>query len=265
MGTQVGIPTSLGRACADCFRSQLRRLGFASSERARPASASLTLTSLPANDPPNRIFLFGADSPVRYWALTARLTTPKIPTLTPNREPDMYSPVACSSDCFDLLHHGGDTNVFLLRSKVLLCGTFALAFASTLAFGQGVSAPASAQISGVLAAKSQFTDAQKKIDSNLVFAAKVARGELAGSVFGGALRAVATDAAGLVTVDIQGTAVNIVAQVTALGSGVKVGVLSNSANATRVAALIVSRDLSPSTTVLAGQGGAATDDDKAPL
>jgi hypothetical protein len=46
------------------------------------------------------------------------------------------------------------------------------------------------------------------------------------------------------------------------GSGIRVGVLSDSASAGRVAALIVSSDLGPSTTVLPGQAGPASGTDE---
>jgi hypothetical protein len=219
-------------------------------------------------------------------------------------------------------------NICFTTRRRLLGGALALSLTSGLALGQTVSTAATAQISGVLSAKSQFTAAQKKIDSNLVFAAMAARGQLAGSSFAAAVPAVPTDAAGLVTVDIKGTAATIAARVTALGgqvvsqvpqfnfvraklplqslealaaspavnfigpqqtghtnvgsltsqgyiahsardvvvglgyngSGVKVGVLSDSATPARVAALIASGDLGPNTTVLAGQAGAAGDE-----
>jgi hypothetical protein len=71
---------------------------------------------------------------------------------------------------------------------------------------QALSDAAAAQIAAIAAIKQSFTAAQQKIDSNLVFAAKAASGELAGtgidqipSVAGVA------DSSGYVTVDIQGT------------------------------------------------------------
>src|SRR6266853_626685 len=217
----------------------------------------------------------------------------------------------------------------LLKSALSICGVLALPFLlPRVAHAQALSASATAQITEILRAKSQLTAAQQKIDSNLVFAAKAARGELAGTSFGARIQAVQTDASGLVTVDIKGAVPSVVAAAIALGAqvisqfpqydsvrvklplqnierlaadpavksisseekahtnvgaltsqgyishtaravvnglgftgaGVKVGVLSDSASAARVAALIASGDLGASTTVLSGQAGTGTDE-----
>ena len=200
---------------------------------------------------------------------------------------------------------------------------------SSLASGQAISAAASTQMGDLLIAKQNFTPAQKKMDSSLVFGAQLARGALAGKSFAGAVHVPPADAGGLTTVDIRGTVSDIAAQVTALGgrvvsqspaygtlraalplqnietlanspsvvtiateqkarfsvgaltsqgyightadavvaglgitgAGVKVGVLSDSASAARVAALIASGDLPANTVVLSGQdGGSGTDE-----
>ena len=218
-------------------------------------------------------------------------------------------------------------NPCLTRLRLLLCGALAILLPG-VAFSQDIGTAAAGQIGSILKAKGQFTDAQKKIDSALIFSAKTARGEFAGSSFLAALPGVETDATGLVTVDIKGTVSDIVTQVAALGgqvisqfpqygsvraklplqrieilaaspsvqsvireqkaitnvgvltsqgyishsardvvvglgytgSGVKVGVLSDSASAARVSALIASGDLRASTTVLSGQAGTGADE-----
>jgi hypothetical protein len=213
------------------------------------------------------------------------------------------------------------------KSKAVL---FAIATLALLlpgvAFSQSISGAAVDQINDILAEKRKFTSAQSKMHSSLVFAAKLARGELAGKSFAGIVEMPETDADGLVVVDIRGTASDLVAQVTAQGgqvvsqfpaygavrarmplrniealagslsvtsvspqekartnvgaltsqayishgadqvitglgingSGIKVGVLSDSATAAGVAALIASGDLGPNTTVLPGQAGSST-------
>src|SRR5690242_20608293 len=83
---------------------------------------------------------------------------------------------------------------------------------STHVFAQqdgGVSDQAAAQIAAIAAVKQSLTPAQQKVDSNLVFAAKAANGELAGtgidtipSVAGTADQAAQN---GYVTVDINAT------------------------------------------------------------
>ncbi len=212
----------------------------------------------------------------------------------------------------------------LARVVVLAC---AILFAAPL-FGQAISGAAAQQIADIVAAKSNFTDAQKKMDASLVFAAKALRGELAGASFASVAPSVQTDGAGMVIVDIKGAVAGIVNQVNALGgqvisqyqqygavraslplqniealaadasvtsvasedkavlnvgaltsqgyiahgaksvvtnlaingSGVKVGVLSDSASAARVAALVASGDLGAGTTVLPGLGSSGADE-----
>ena len=190
------------------------------------------------------------------------------------------------------------------------------------AFSQPISAAAARQINDILAEKRQFTAAEQKMDSALIFAARKGRGELAGRSFAAAVPVAESDASGVVVVDIRGTVPDVISQVNALGgqvvsqfseynavrarmplrnlealashpsvnfisaeqraflkagsltsqgyiahtadavvaglgitgAGVKVGVISDSASATRVAALIVSGDLPANTTVLPGQG-----------
>src|SRR5437868_4081031 len=93
-----------------------------------------------------------------------------------------------------------------------------LAFSTTLiiqsgsrkAFAQqgqtpGISDAALQQIADVQQVKSSFTDTEKKIDANLVFAARSATGQLAGtSIDNIASQAANTDAQGYVTVDVAG-------------------------------------------------------------
>jgi subtilisin family serine protease len=191
---------------------------------------------------------------------------------------------------------------------------------------QGISAAAVEQIVATAAIKRSFTRAEQKIDSNLVFAAKAARGQLAGTPAAGidsVAGATATDLDSYVAVDISGSvsdgllalidsvggvvvdrsaqwgmiraslpleAVETIAahdDVTSIdsaalahtnagaltsqgfishgvnrviregidGTGVTVGVLSDSALPACVAALIASGDLPPNTHVLPGQQG----------
>jgi hypothetical protein len=220
--------------------------------------------------------------------------------------------------------------------------------------GQDIDPAAKQQIADILAAKDNFTAAQQKIDSNLVFAAMAARGDASVQSFSGAISPGGVDNAGNVTVDIQGSASPSLAGAIALvggtvldnsvqqglthatvplwaletlagredvlniqaapglmhsgisaafrraprrnggvvartgvafagsltsqgyiahaantevsqgfdGTGVTVGVLSDSASAARVAALIASGDLPANTTVLAGQAGPSTGSDE---
>ncbi len=195
---------------------------------------------------------------------------------------------------------------------------------------QGVSDSAVAQMVAIAAIKQSFTAAQQKVDSNLVFAAKAAGGELAGTTVDTipSVTGPGTDLTDYVAVDITGNvspallntiddvngivahkaealgmvrawlplgAVNTVAalddvktiqsaapgvtNVGALtsqgyithtanrvvagginGSGVTVGVLSDSASPTCVSSLIASGDLPPDTTVLSGQAGSGADE-----
>jgi hypothetical protein len=190
----------------------------------------------------------------------------------------------------------------------------------------GISATAIEQIVATAAIKRSFTRAELKIDSNLVFAAKAARGQLAGTPaadIDSVASATATDLGSYVAVDISGSvsdgllalidslggvvvdrsaqwgmirasvpldAVETIAahdDVTSIdsaalartnagaltsqgfishdvnrviregidGTGVTVGVLSDSALPACVAALIASGDLPPNTSVLPGQQG----------
>ena len=197
---------------------------------------------------------------------------------------------------------------------------------SCVASGQTISAAAATQVSDLLIAKQNFTPAQRKMDSSLIFGAQLARGALAGKSFASAVQVPPVDAGGLTTVDIRGTVADIAAQVAALGgrvisqspaygtlraalplqsietlanspsvvtigakekaifsvgaltsqgyishtadavvaglgitgAGVKVGVLSDSASAASVTALIASGDLPANTVVLTGQDGATS-------
>lgn len=198
-----------------------------------------------------------------------------------------------------------------------------------------MSGEARMQVRDILAEKAQFTPAQKKMSSRLVFAAKAARFELARTSFAGAVSPVATDERGHVVVEIavKGAvpeslvrqiehlggqvlfqsdrwgqvraslplkAVEEVAAADAVasiklpsrartnigavtsqgvvshgantakasgydGTGVKVGVLSDSASAARVAVLIASGDLPPDVVVLPGQDGAPGTDEGAAM
>ena len=198
-----------------------------------------------------------------------------------------------------------------------------------------ISSAARTQIGEILAEKTHFTKAQKKMSSHLVFAAKAARLELAQKSFAGAVSPVATDAQGRVVVEISfkgalpgsltrqiervggqvieeserwgvirarlplkaieevaaheavksvrlpSRARTNVGAVTSQGyvshgantakasgydgTGVKVGVLSDSASAARVAALIASGDLPADVTVLPGQDGAPGTDEGAAM
>ena len=206
---------------------------------------------------------------------------------------------------------------------------------------QGISDSALQQIATIVGLKQNLTDAQKKMDSSLVFAVKAAGGELAGTSIEGIGGAgtdlpaettggvTAVDLQTSVTVDIYGTvsqslldaiaAVNgtVVSQSAAFGvlrvslplgtletiaghedvrniqaaqapatqagsltsqgyishtanqvvvntayngAGVTVGVLSDSATAARIAALIASGDLPPGTHALPGQNSTGTDE-----
>jgi len=179
------------------------------------------------------------------------------------------------------------------------------------------------QIAAILAMKQSLSSAQQKVDSNLVFTAKAARGDLAFTAVSDAPGIVPTDPASGVDVEIYGTVsaslldaiasldgvvsnqseeLGIIAATLPLeaidalaarpdvsriqsattprlnvgaltsqgyishvanqsvkigfsGAGVTVGVLSDSASAARIAALISSGDLPPNTQVLPGQAG----------
>jgi hypothetical protein len=60
------------------------------------------------------------------------------------------------------------------------------------------------QIAAISAAKANFTDAQNKIDSNLVFAAMAARNDVATASFSTAVSSAGVDDAGMVAVDVGG-------------------------------------------------------------
>src|SRR6185369_3634125 len=83
--------------------------------------------------------------------------------------------------------------------------TTCLFLLAAAAMAQDISGPALQQIGEILAQKANFTAAQKKMGSPLVFAAKAARNELTGTSFVDALPPVQTDTLGRVTVDIRGT------------------------------------------------------------
>ena len=87
-------------------------------------------------------------------------------------------------------------------ARALLAILYAGLFASTQA--QDVSPAAQAQIAAILAAKSGFTDAQMKVDSNLVFAAMASRNDATVSSFRGIIP-MPVAAAGNIVVDIRGT------------------------------------------------------------
>ncbi len=69
---------------------------------------------------------------------------------------------------------------------------------------QDISVAAQGQIATILAAKGSFTDAQKKVDSNLVFAAMASRNDATVSSFSGIISTAGSDAAGNIVVDIRG-------------------------------------------------------------
>jgi hypothetical protein len=55
------------RACADCFRSQLRRLGFGPPHQARPRRGYANITWGSRADPQNRNFLLGWKAELSIW------------------------------------------------------------------------------------------------------------------------------------------------------------------------------------------------------
>jgi hypothetical protein len=195
---------------------------------------------------------------------------------------------------------------------------------------QDISASAVEQMVAALAMKQSFTRAERKMDSNLVFSAKTARGQLAGTRVDGIASAGGADLASSVPVDIYG---NVSAELLALiasvggvatdpspewgmirasvplgtietiaahddvesiqsaaeartnvgaltshgyvtheanrvvrtgidGTGVTVGVLSDSASPACISALIATGDLPPSTFVLPGQQGPVNGSDE---
>jgi hypothetical protein len=212
----------------------------------------------------------------------------------------------------------------LILAAVLVSG-------GTPAFAQqGIANSASQQIADIINVKQGFTAAQMKIDANLVFAAKVANGELTGTSVTDIASPADTDLQGNVTVDIYGNVsaavladiasanglvldqsvqggmiraslplgaietvaanddvkgiqsaaqartnagsltsqgyishtANQVINMGVNGAGVTVGVLSDSASAARIAALIASGDLPATTFVLPGQQGPSNGSDE---
>jgi hypothetical protein len=86
---------------------------------------------------------------------------------------------------------------------------------------QDISADVQFQIGAIMSAKSAFTDAQKKVDSNIVFAAMAARGEPAVTAFSGVISPGAIDNAGALSVDIRGNVTpSLLAAITAAGGTV---------------------------------------------
>jgi hypothetical protein len=78
------------------------------------------------------------------------------------------------------------------------------AFAQQGPGAQGISASAVEQMVATAAMKRSFTRAEQKMDSNLVFAAKAARGQLAGTRVDGIASATGADLGSYVPVDIYG-------------------------------------------------------------
>src|SRR5436309_4094030 len=105
----------------------------------------------------------------------------------------------------------------IVCNRTLFAGALLALLSPAAALGQDIGPVAAAQINEILAAKAQFTAAQKKMDSALVFTAKSASGALAGKSFATAAPLLQVDPSGLVVVDIKGTVSDIVSQVTALG------------------------------------------------
>ena len=101
--------------------------------------------------------------------------------------------------------------------RALVAVGFAGLLASSLQ-AQDISANVQLQIGAIMSAKSAFTDAQNKIDSNLVFAAMAARGEPGVATFSTLIPPAGTDNVGTVTVDIQGNVTpSLLAAVAAAG------------------------------------------------
>jgi subtilisin family serine protease len=103
-------------------------------------------------------------------------------------------------------------------------------FVNILLIGAVIAAPALAQtvdpgaqqlISQIVQQKTNFTAGENKMDSQLVFAAKLARGELAGFAWAPAATNPQVDSQGMVVVDINGTVSDsLINQVTVLGGQV---------------------------------------------
>src|SRR5258706_13155394 len=89
-----------------------------------------------------------------------------------------------------------------VRTIVLISLWTILSGAAALA--QDISGPALQQIGDILAQKAGFTMAQKKVSSQLVFAAKAARNELSTTSITDVIPPVPTDPQGKITVDIRG-------------------------------------------------------------
>jgi len=86
---------------------------------------------------------------------------------------------------------------------------------------QDISGPALQQIQEILAQKAQFTTAQKKMSSALVFAAKAARNELNNSTINDLIPPVPTNNQGRVTVDIRGSISSaVLSQIVSVGGQV---------------------------------------------
>jgi hypothetical protein len=115
------------------------------------------------------------------------------------------------------MQSGNVREVARLGSLVaLMCGAFAGAVQA-----QDISGAAQGQIAAILAAKGGFSGAQKKVDSNLVFAAMASRNDAAVSSFIGIIPTAARDRAGNVVVDIRAIVTpNLLAAVTAAGGTV---------------------------------------------
>ncbi len=83
------------------------------------------------------------------------------------------------------------------RTIVLAC------LAGTL-MAQDISSSAQQQMAAILAVKANFTPAQKKVGSDLVLAAMVARNDLGTAAFSSMVPKPGTDSSGRVVVDIRG-------------------------------------------------------------
>jgi hypothetical protein len=92
----------------------------------------------------------------------------------------------------------------LLPVRAIGLVSLLLIFSGAAALAQDISGPALQQIGDILAQKARFTPAQKKVSSQLVFAAKAARSELSSTSIADVIPPVPTDPQGKVTVDIRG-------------------------------------------------------------
>ena len=102
------------------------------------------------------------------------------------------------------------------RTLILVCigGLGAL-----LAQAQDISLSAQQQINAITAAKANFTSAQQKIGSDLVFGAMVARNDLATASFSSTIPAPPTDASGGVVIDISGNVTTSLLNAISSGGG----------------------------------------------